>query len=78
MKKGKKLRDVILPNKGINYFVVTVMILGILSGSIFLMILSQTDKSNVILQIQSFFQNISKKSIDSGLAFKNSLIIICL
>ena len=75
MRKIRNFKEVILPNKGINYFVFMVMVLGILSGSIFMMILGEKDKSSVVLQIQSFFQSISSGSIDSGLALKNSLII---
>lgn len=70
-----RLLDIILPNKRINFFIVTIMMLGILSGSIFLMMLSRADKGNVVLQVQTFFQNVSKGSIDNGLAFRNSLII---
>lgn len=75
MRNMKRFKEVILPNKGINYFIFMVMVLGILSGSIFMMILSDKDKSNVVLQINTFFKNISLGSIDSGLALKNSLII---
>ena len=39
------------------------------------MISNETDKTNVITQIQTFFKNISNNSIDNGLALKNSLII---
>ncbi len=75
MKKEIKFRDIILPNKRINFFVITVLILGVLSGSIFLMMLSNGDKESVILQIKNFFHSVSVSSIDNGQAFKNSLII---
>ena len=39
------------------------------------MILNQTDKNNVILQIKNFFDNIRNNKIDNGQALKNSLII---
>lgn len=74
-KKEPKLRDLVFPNKKINFFVTTIMILGILSGAIFLMLSNETDKSSVITQIQTFFQNIQNGSIDNGLALRNSLII---
>lgn len=70
-----KLRDLILPSKKINLFIITIIVLGIISGSIFLMIANETDKTSVITQIQTFFNNISNNSIDNGLALKNSLII---
>lgn len=75
MKNKTKLRDLILPNKRINFFIITILILGILSGSIFLMMSNETDKSSVITQIQTFFNNINEGSIDNGLALRNSLII---
>ena len=75
MKKKIKLKEIIFPNKKINFFIVTIMILGILSGSIFLMMLNKVDKNSVILQIDSYFQNVAKGNIDNGLAFRNSLII---
>ena len=74
-KKEPKLRDLVLPNKKINFFVTTILLLGILSGAIFLMISNETDKTSVITQIQTFFNNIANHSIDNGLALKNSLII---
>lgn len=70
-----KLRNLIFPNKKINFFIVTILILGIISGSIFLMISTETDKTSVITQIQAFFKNISNNSINNGLALRNSLII---
>lgn len=73
--KKIKLRDIILPNKKINFFVTTILFLGIISGAIFLMMSNETDKNSVITQIQTFFKNISTGSIDNGLALKNSLII---
>ena len=75
MKKGTKLYNLVLPNNGINIFVYTIVILGILSGSIFLMISSESDKSSVISQIENFLVNVSNNNINSGLALKNSLII---
>lgn len=75
MKKRTNFYSLILPHKGINLFVYSIVILGILSGSIFLMISSETDKSSVIGQIENFFVNVGANNIDNGLAMKNSLII---
>lgn len=75
MKKSTNIYSLVLPNRGINIFVYSIMILGILSGSIFLMISSEGDKSTVVSQIQNFFVNVSNNNINSGLALKNSLII---
>lgn len=74
-KNNIKLIDLILPNKKINFFIITIILLGIISGSIFLMMSNETDKANVVTQIETFLKNISTNSIDNGLALKNSLII---
>ena len=75
MKKRNELKKIILPNQKINIFITSTMLLGIISGSIFLTMLNKTDKENIISRIQSFFELISKGNINSGLALKNSLII---
>lgn len=79
MKKNNRNKDriidIILPNKRTNFFIITVLILGVISGSLFLMMTTEADKSSVVSQIGSFFSNISTDAVDSGLAFKNSLII---
>lgn len=74
-KKKTKITDIILPNKKTNYFIIIILTLGIISGSIFLVMLSDTDKNSVINQIKTFFENINNNSINNGLAIKNSLII---
>ena len=75
MKKKTKLSELIFPNKKINYFVITILLLGVISGSIFLVALNKPDKTNIVLKIVSFMENINKGNINSGQAFKNSLII---
>ena len=55
--------------------VITVLVLGVLSGSIFLLKLNDTDKSGIILQIKTFINNINADKINNGLAIRNSLII---
>lgn len=72
---NKQISKLMFPNKKINYFTFSVMILGFLCGCIFLIMLGSEDKENVVSQITNYFVNISKGSIDGGLAFKNSLII---
>lgn len=74
-KNKTKLMDLILPNKKINLFIISIIVLGIISGSIFLMLASTTDKTAVITQIKTFMTNINNNSIDNGLALRNSLII---
>lgn len=73
-KKMNKVLSVILPSKKINLFVLLILILGIISGSIFLVVLSETDKNSVVNQITTFFNNINNNSINNFTAFKNSII----
>lgn len=74
---NKKLNSglaLILPNKKVNLFVIFIVILGIISGSLFLMVLNDNDKSEVINEISTFMTNINTNNINSLNSFKNSLI----
>lgn len=73
---SKKLSSglaIILPNKKTNLFVIFLIILGIISGSIFLVVLNKTDKVLVINQINEFIKNIDSNNINNLKALKNSL-----
>jgi len=74
-KKKRNIAEIILPNKAFNIFMASILILGIISGTIFLIMLSSQDKNNVIKKITLFISNINKDSVNNGLAIKNSLII---
>lgn len=65
---------IILPNKRINLFVIFVIVLGIISGTLFLLALSDTDKELVVNQITTFIKNINDNNINNFTAFKNSII----
>ena len=74
---NKKLNSglaLILPNKKVNLFVIFIVILGIISGSLFLMVLNENDKSEVINEIITFMTNINTNNINNLNSFKNSLI----
>lgn len=74
---NKKLNSglaLILPNKKVNLFVIFIVVLGIISGSLFLMVLNENDKSEVINEISTFMTNINTNSINNLNSFKNSLI----
>ena len=74
---NKKLNSglaLILPNKKVNLFVIFIVVLGIISGSLFLMVLNENDKSEVINEISTFMANINTNSINNLNSFKNSLI----
>ena len=72
---NKEISKLILPNKKINYFTVSILILGFLCGCIFLILLSNDDKTSTINQVTNYFNEIKDGSFNSGLAFKNNLII---
>ena len=74
---NKKLNSglaLILPNKKVNLFVIFIVVLGIISGSLFLMVLNENDKSEVINEISTFMTNINSNNINNLNSFKNSLI----
>ena len=64
----------ILPNKKINIFVIFIILLGVISGSIFLIVLNENDKNLVINQINAFMNNINENNIKNFNALKNALI----
>ena len=73
--KCSKIYNLILPNKIINIFIYSLVIFGIISGSIFLIMSNETDKASIIEQITNFFNNVNTNNIDNVQALKNSLII---
>ena len=73
---NKKLSDglaIIMPNKKINLFVIFMLILGIISGCIFLMTIKDADKDIIINQINNFIKNINDNQINNNRGFLNSL-----
>ena len=73
--KCSKIYNLILPNKIINIFIYSLVIFGIISGSIFLIMSNETDKTSVIEQITNFFNNVNTNNFDNVQALNNSLII---
>lgn len=79
MKKGlNNFFSILLPNKRINLFSIFIILLGIISGSIFLIVLNNNDKEIVITKIIDFMNIIDSNKINNTLAFKNSLIENCI
>ena len=72
--KLRKIKSIIVPSKKINYFIFSVLMLGIISGCIFLTILSETDKELVTSQISDFTTLVSGNDVDMMGTFYNSLI----
>jgi len=73
-KKFSNLLNIILPNKKINIFTILIIILGIISGSIFLIILSKSDKEVIITKINDFMSSINQNKLNNINAFKNALM----
>lgn len=65
---------IILPNKRINLFVLFIIVLGVISGTIFLLALNEVDKELVSSQLGNFMVNINENNLNNFNAFKNSLI----
>ncbi len=75
MKKRRNFSNLFLPNRKMDLFVFSILVCGIISGSIFLIMMSNADKVIVVEKIKSFFINVSNNSINNGLALRNSLIV---
>ena len=73
-KKLNRGLAIIIPDKKANTFIMFMIILGIISGSLFLVVLKDTDHSLVIEKINTFFTNINTNNINNIEAFKNAFI----
>ena len=60
--------------KPCNLFVFFVIVLGIISGTIFLLAINSNDKELVTNQIINFITNVNENNINNFNAFKNSLV----
>ena len=63
-----------MPDKKVNTFIMFIIILGIISGALFLVVLKDTDHNLVIEKINTFFTNINTNNINNIEAFKNAFI----
>lgn len=72
--KFNKIKNIIFPSKKINFFVIAILFLGVTSGAIFANIIDFNDKKLVIDKIELLISNIDNQTINSILAFKNSII----
>lgn len=74
-KKYDKISNIIFPSKKTNIFVICIIFLGIIVGSIFLNIINKNDQNLVIDKIKLFIDNINTNQINSLIVFKNSISI---
>lgn len=71
--KINKVWNIVLPNKKINYFVFSIIILGIISGAFYFSIININEKKELTTLITNFFTNINESNINSIDTLKNSL-----
>lgn len=72
-KKFSKIDSLVLPNKRINIFIVSILILGVITGSIFIHIVDSSDKELIINKITNFMEDINASNLNSFVSIKNSL-----
>ena len=72
--KYNRIKSIIFPSKKINFLVISILFLGVISGAIFSNIININDRKLVLDKIQLFISNVDNQSINSILAFKNSII----
>ena len=70
-----KLFSTIRFDKRYVFFCIILVLIGIISGSLFIVILNSSDKNLVIEYIESFIDSIKNNNFDYINTFKNSLII---
>ena len=75
LKKYRSIKSILFPSKKLNIFILSIIILGIILGSIFSTNITQNDKNLVIEKIKLFITNISDNSLNTITSFKNSISI---
>ena len=70
-----KLKKIIKYDKKIMTFLNIIALIGIITGSIFVVILNKNDKSLVVNSIKDFFDNLLNSKFDYIASFKNILFI---
>lgn len=75
LKKYRSIKSILFPSKKLNIFILSIIILGIILGSIFSTIITQNDQNLVIEKIKLFITNISNNSLNTITSFKNSISI---
>lgn len=73
--KFSKIDSLVLPNKKINIFIISILILGVITGSIFINIIDSHDKELIVTKLTNFITDISTSNINTLVSLKNSFII---
>ena len=74
LNKYNRVNNIIFPSKKINFFVIAVLFLGVISGAVFSNIIELNDRNLVIDKIELLISNIDKQNINSIIVFKNSIL----
>jgi len=74
-KKYTNIKKIIVPNKKINLFVISILFLGVIAGGIYTNIIGINDKNLVIDKIKMFIDNVNGNSLKTLLVFKNSISV---
>lgn len=64
LKKYYKIKNIILPNKTLNFFVFSIISIGFITGAIFLILISNVDKKIVIDTVNNFINNVNPNGIE--------------
>ena len=70
-----KINRSIFTKKKLNIFVISILILGVIFGAIFLNVININDQKLVIDKIKTFIDSINNNIFNSIIAFKNSISI---
>lgn len=71
--KCNRIKNIIFPSKKVNFLVIVILFLGVISGAIFSNIIELNDRNLVIDKIELLISNIDKQNINSLISFKNSI-----
>ena len=74
IKKINKINRIIFPSKKINYFVLAILFLGVITGAIFSNIIDLNDQKIITDKVELLISNINNHEINNLLAFKNSIL----
>ena len=72
--KYSKIKNIIFPSKKINFTIIIILFLGVISGAIFSNIIDLNDQKIVLEKITLFITNINNNTLNNIHALKNSII----
>ena len=64
LKKYLKFKSIILPYNNLNFFVFSIISIGFITGCLFLVLISESDKKVVVDSIKNFIDNINPNKLE--------------